>query len=215
VTPTSWSKVVKSNLAVESPIAAYAMREVPDAPYAAAPRGPAGSGHLGPLEQIVYERGFAAGEQAGRDAVSKELESTRRALGALISELASLQTTIPADHENDLITLAFAVAERIVGEELPRHPQATAAYIRDAAAALGRADRIVIKVHPSDLERLTREIRTLEPRTGPEFVLRFEADPRLRPGECIAETTRQSVDARISSQLGAIERQIRREDHGP
>jgi flagellar biosynthesis/type III secretory pathway protein FliH len=45
--------------------------------------------------------------------------------------------------------------------------------------------------------------------------LRFEADPRLSPGECIAETTRQSVDARIVSQLGAIERQIRREDHGP
>jgi flagellar assembly protein FliH len=191
------------------------MREVPDAPRTAAPRGPAGSGHLGALEQVVYERGFAAGEQAGREAASKELESTRRALGALIDELGALRATIPADYENDLITVAFAVAERIVGAELPRQSQATAAYIRDAAAALGRADRIVIKVHPSDLERLTREVRTLEPPTGRESVLRFEADPRLRPGECMAETTRQSVDARTSSQLDAIERQIRREDHGP
>jgi flagellar biosynthesis/type III secretory pathway protein FliH len=86
------------------------------------------------------------------------------------------------------------------------------AYVREAVALLGRADRIVIKVHPGDLERLTREVQTLERTSGQESILRFEADSRLRPGECLAETANRSIDARISAQLTALEQQVRRAD---
>ncbi|MFZ5861445.1 MAG: FliH/SctL family protein [Nitrospirota bacterium] len=207
MTQTNWSKIVKADLAEDSAVAAYNLREVSGI---LAPRHGGGPSGRGTGERNGYEEGFASGQRAGRDAGLKETEAARRALAALMTELTTLRSALLARYEQELVGLVFAAADRVLGGEAARHPELPLAYIREAVDKLGRTDRIVIRAHPDDVDRLTRELAAHAPDQGPQ--LRVEADPSLRQGECVAETPQRAVDARWTSQLAALDHAVRRGD---
>lgn len=208
--PTSWSKVVKPDPASGPAVEPYDLREVSGSvAERRVPPERIGDG-LSTIERDAYERGFASGQRAGHEFGLMEIDATRRILTALTEELSSLKSELLTTYEHDLITIVFAVAGKVLGEELPRHPETAVAYVREAIAKLGRSGGIVIKVHPGDLERLALESATFVQQAGQEAWLRFEADARLAPGECIAESPQRTIDARIPSQLAAMERELRR-----
>lgn len=211
MTRTHWSRVVKADVASDSAVAAYDLREVSGTltPRHGSPPGPGARARDG------YEDGFASGQRAGRDAGLKDTEAARLTLAALITELTTLRSTLLTTYEQDLLTLVFAAADKVLGEEAARHPHVPLAYLREAIDKLGRADRIVIRAHPDDIDRLTRELASSSPAPGRDSVLRFEPDPALHPGECVAEHTHCTVDARWASQLAVLEHAVRRGDGAP
>ena len=137
------------------------------------------------LREAARREGFAAGRQEAlaritEDAVRLGVDRARSAAAA----------------EGELRRLAVRIAEKILARQLTLTPEAVTDVVRQALGAV-RARRVTVRVHPDDLP-LTQEI------TGAAFV----ADPLIERGGCIVDTGHGTVDARLATQLAAIERAL-------
>jgi flagellar assembly protein FliH len=78
------------------------------------------------------------------------------------------------------------------------HPERIAQAVRQAVAALPAATReLRVRLHPDDLA-LLRELDAAEPHW------QLQADPSLERGDCVLESERSRLDARVETRLAAM-----------
>ncbi|GFZ86233.1 FliH/SctL family protein [Dyella caseinilytica] len=163
----------------------------------AAPPGPT----IFELEEIqsqAREEGYAAGLAEGRAAAKKELEERLVRLDAICSAAARPLSQLDDATERELALLATVMARRVVGRELQLDPSLIELAVREAAAALPSATReLRVWVNPNDLD-LLRELGAAEPHW------RFGANPALSRGDCVLESERSRLDARVSTRLASV-----------
>jgi len=202
----SSSKVVKSEAKTAQKIENYAMKNVQA--LKAVPKGGAGPA-LSP-ERAGYEKGFAAGERAGREAGIKQMGPAVQTIKRLIEEITAVRDHYAKTIERDIETLALAVARRILRQEISGRPEWLTDRIREAIQKLGKTESLTIRLHPKDLERLRTDLPgAAELFDGSPRVL-WETDAALHPGECVVSTQERIIDARIDSQLEIIRGNLER-----
>ncbi|MEK6606206.1 MAG: FliH/SctL family protein, partial [Myxococcota bacterium] len=103
--------------------------------------------------------------------------------------------------DGDFRRLAVGVAEKILGRELALRPDAVADICAGALDQVRGRQRVIVRVHPDDLPRVRRD----------HAIVTFRADAEIARGGCVVETEAGVVDARLSSQLAAIERALTEE----
>jgi flagellar assembly protein FliH len=163
----------------------------------AAPPGPTLL-ELEDIERQAREEGYAAGLAEGRAAAKKELDERLARLDALCTAAARPLTQFDDATERELALLATVIARRVVGRELQLDPSLIELAIREAAAALPSATReLRVWVNPGDLD-LLRSLGAEEPHW------RFAANPALGRGDCVLETERSRLDARVATRLAAV-----------
>jgi type III secretion protein L len=132
-------------------------------------------------------------------------EGVAEASAALVRAAAERDRLLSAA-EADLVELAFAVAERVVGDAAERGTVVAVAR-RALEAARDRA-HVAVRAHPADLAAL----RAAEPELSallaraPGVALR--GDAAIARGGVIVETEAGSVDATLATQLGALRRAV-------
>jgi flagellar assembly protein FliH len=150
------------------------------------------------IERQAREEGYAAGLAEGRAAAKKELDERLARLDAICTAAARPLTDLDDAVERELALLATVIAQRVVTRELQLDPSLIDRAVREAAAALPSATRdLRVWVHPSDMD-LLRELAATEPHW------RFGADPALQRGDCVLESQRSRLDARVSTRLSAV-----------
>jgi flagellar biosynthesis/type III secretory pathway protein FliH len=141
------------------------------------------------------------GLEAGRAEGMAEAAVT---LAAARTEAARLtEAAAPA-----AITLATKMAERIVGHAVALAPETMADI---AAEALGAcrpgAGAVRVRVHPDDLAAVEARRDALAAR-APAAALEIVADETIGRAGCVIETPQGRVDARLETQLAALERAL-------
>lgn len=139
-------------------------------------------------------------------------EGRERGMAAVTELLVAARTAAARAHDLagvDLRRLAVAIAERILGCELTLRPEAVEDIATQALAAAGAATQITIRCHPDDLAALERGRPRLLERCARARAVHFRADDRVARGGCIVETELATIDARLATQLEAIERALR------
>jgi flagellar assembly protein FliH len=150
------------------------------------------------IERQAREEGYAAGLAEGRAAAKTQLDERLARLEAICVAAARPLTTFDDATERELALLATVMAERVVGRELHLDPSLIAVAVRKAAEALPSATReLRVWVNPQDLD-LLRELAAEEPHW------RFGADPKLQRGDCVLESERSRLDARVCTRLTAV-----------
>lgn len=158
-------------------------------------------GGLSEIERDAYERGFAAGEEAGRVLGIKKIEPAQKLLSGMMEELDHLQMELVKAAEQDILALALAVAQRILGKELNASRPHILKTIQEGIAKIGQSDQIIIRLAPSDIEMFAREETPLSNLIKPGGKIKIESGETLLSGECIVEGQERMVDARIKSQM--------------
>jgi flagellar assembly protein FliH len=158
-----------------------------------------GSGYE--TEKDGYMKGFSAGELAGKEQGLKEVEAQFKFLAELIENLKSLEAALIKSSQGDVIQLSLAVAKRIVHREIQQDPERLQEVIREAMEKMNQSETFLIRLHPNDQATLAQKASSLFQEKEKLRKLRFEADPKLQPGECIIETQAKMVDGRVDSQL--------------
>ena len=69
-------------------------------------------------ERNAFLEGYAQGERAGAEAVSKRSDATVRKLSATIDELGQLRADIIQRTERQMVQLALSIARRVVHREI-------------------------------------------------------------------------------------------------
>jgi flagellar assembly protein FliH len=163
----------------------------------AAPPGPTIL-ELEEIERQAREEGYAAGVAEGRAAAKKEIDERLARLDAICSAAARPLNQFDDATERELALLATVIARRVVGRELQLDPSLIELAVREAAAALPAATReLRVWVNPGDLD-LLRELAAAEPHW------RFGANPALSRGDCVLESERSRLDAKVSTRLAAV-----------
>ena len=157
----------------------------------------------------------AARDEAERLRRKAEVEGRERGLGAVTELLVGARAVAArarAGAEAELRALAVRIAEKILGRELTLNPDAVVDVAAEALRARRRAARAGGPLcNPRISEALERGKPRLIERCGAAQAVRFVADERVARGGCIIETELGVVDARLSTQLDAIERALRGE----
>jgi len=106
------------------------------------------------------------------------------------------------------IALAAKMAEKIVGRAVTLAPEVMAEIAGEAlAAARPDAGKVWLRVHPDDLAALEPRRAALAAR-APAATLELVADETISRHGCVIETPQGRVDARLETQLAALERAL-------
>ena len=156
----------------------------------------------------------AAKDEAERIRRKAEVEGRERGLGAVTELLVGARAVAArarAGAEAELRALAVRIAEKILGREIALDASAVVDVAAAAMRHAGEPRELVVRCASEDLEALERGKPRLLERCRAAQAVRFVADDRVARGGCIIETELGVVDARLSTQLDAIERALRGE----
>lgn len=165
------------------------------------------AGDLDALEREAWENGYAAGREAGLEAVRREqqaqldeLDQRLRRWAQILELLAQPLRELDEQVEGQLAQLAGAIARQVVRREIRTQPDQIVAVIRETVALLPVATRDVrVHLHPDDATLVRERLR--EP--GAEGAWRIVEDPVLARGGCRVTTENSTIDARVEQRLGA------------
>lgn len=169
-------------------------------------------GKLSKIERDAYEKGFSVGEEAGRMLGLRKLDPTEKILLKLIEEVTHLKTQILGETEEDILTIALAIARKVIGQEVRENPEVILTNIQKAIKKIGKTGRLVIQLHPEDLEILSQDTDGVIHPQNKNIALRFETNTELSPGDYIVEGEERMIDGRQQNQLKILETLLRTQD---
>jgi flagellar assembly protein FliH len=154
-----------------------------------------------------YERGIEAAaaqihiEVARHRAAAANLEAAARVLHAAREELAKRDAVALRDIEQDVVTLATALAEAILCRELRATDDAVKDAVMRATALAPDRGTPIVRLHPDDAMSVggISADDTIDWRSRITIVV----DPSIEPGGCVVDVGACRIDAQIGS---AIER---------
>jgi flagellar assembly protein FliH len=157
------------------------------------------------IEEEAFNKGFSKGEIAGIETGIKRLEPVLDSFGKAISELKKLQKEIYLAAETETVTLALAIARKILSHEVRISENVVINVVKNALNTVTDPKSVKIKVNPADLQVLSKastQVSDILDNTENISVLDNASIPR---GECVIETDLGVIDARFEKQLEIIE----------
>ncbi len=163
---------------------------------------------------------LVAAARADADAIRGGLAAERdraRAEGRAegLAEVAATLAAARADAERTreaaapaAIVLARKMAEKIVGRAVELRPDTVADIVAAALASCRpRGGAVKVRVHPDDHPHAAARASALAAHV-PAGTLEIVADPSVPPHGCIVDTAQGRLDARLDTQLDALERAL-------
>jgi flagellar assembly protein FliH len=150
----------------------------------------------------AYQQGHAAGEQTGAQAAAARLDPVYARLARTVEELACLRRRVRVESEEDAVRLSVAIARRVLHRELAVDPDALLGIVKAAFEKIDAREVHRVRLHPEDAPVLQKHFE----KTAMPVRIEILADPSLERGSAVFETSRGTLDASVSAQLGEIER---------
>jgi len=152
-----------------------------------------------------WKRGHDEGWQQGHAEGQKIMLEAAARFEPLIDCLDQPLTLMDEQVEQELVTLAIALAKQLIRRELKTDPGQIVAVAREALAALpASARRVHLHLHPEDAE-LVRHALALRD-SGPRW--KIVEDPLMTRGGCRVLTETSHIDATLEKRLMAVIAQV-------
>jgi flagellar assembly protein FliH len=151
--------------------------------------------------EAIVARASADALGAREAAILEGREVGAAALAAAWMRLRSDEARALAAREQEILAIARALAERLIGRALSIDPDLVLSLAREALSAVARARRVTLFVHPDDAEPLRRQIAAL----GLEQAsIEVSVDPTRSRGNLRAETDLGTVDSDVGLRLDRL-----------
>jgi flagellar assembly protein FliH len=161
------------------------------------------------LTTTAYEQGFRQGEEAARQALTAQLSPVLSAFQQATTEIVHLRATVLQQAEEDIITLAFQLARKIIQYEALEHREVLAATLTRALEHVVEQDQIVVRVHPDDVHYAAEIKEALGQARGDIKTLTVQGNTSIGRGGCLVESSLGTIDARIEAQFDELEQRFR------
>jgi flagellar assembly protein FliH len=153
---------------------------------------------LAAVKAQARTEGFTAGHAEGLAAAQTEIRGQRAQLEALFEAAARPLQVLGGQTEQALASLAMLVARRVLASELRLAPELVLRAVQQAVAAVPAAEHgLRVHVHPEDLP-------LLQAAATADSHWECVADPQLARGDCVVESARSHLDARVETRLAAV-----------
>lgn len=153
------------------------------------------------LEQQC-ELAFRQGEAAGRKSAQAEMDETSKALGRAIESAASHKIRLRQEAEREVVSLALAVARRILRRQIQVDEEAILGLVKAAFENANLREVTQVRVHPQFAGVVRNHLLAI----GAPVSIQLAGDASLELGGVIVETARGCLDASADTQLDEIGR---------
>ncbi len=152
--------------------------------------------------QQAWQQGYAAGAQHARAEVQAQLEAEKQAVGKALVDFAEEREHYFHEVEAEVVTLALAIARKILHRESQVDPLFLAAVVRVAIEKVAKGTDFVLRVHPERLHQWRDYFTSQTDLTAlPELI----DDASLEKNQCVMETRLGETDLGVEAQLKEIE----------
>ena len=150
--------------------------------------------------ESLREMAKTEGRQEGIDQGATEVAQ-------IIKRMTEHQQEQEAQVLPQLLKLVRKMAEKVIGSELEQRPEALVGMIKRTLHDKARQRRtLLLRVNPADLEVVRNERHRLMDALVRASDLSIREDDDISPGGVMIETEAGSIDARLETQLDALER---------
>ncbi|MEN6545382.1 MAG: FliH/SctL family protein [Armatimonadia bacterium] len=151
-----------------------------------------------PFAELVREPTPVASAPPVPEPETETLNRHLRLINRVMAELVQEQERLLGELRPSLLRLVLALAEEVIRREVAVDRTVVERTLQEALQHLHFATRVVVRVHPDDLEHLQAQPGLLE---QCPLELAWQADTEIEPGGCRLSTDRGGVDATIGTQL--------------
>jgi flagellar assembly protein FliH len=164
----------------------------------------------------IQKRAEQAGRKAAEDAVERilnekvaqQMKTLTPSLEKAVREIVDSKSAWQRHWEECVVSLACAIAGRLVRRELTAHPEITLDWIRETLELAGGAAEITLRLNPRDLESLRDEVGRLTATILPAAPVRLVGDSQISLGGCRVETEFGSIDKQLETQLERVQEEL-------
>ena len=148
-----------------------------------------------------FAEGFEKGLEEGRAEGEREQRQQVEMLKSMLEQFSTPLKGMDDELQNELLTLAVAMAQQLVRREIQVEPGEVIPVITEALALLpSHARDVVVHVHPEDAAL----IRELLCEASDDSDWSISEDPLLTRGGCRIESLNSSIDASLESRLAGL-----------
>lgn len=156
--------------------------------------------------QKGYEEGYASAQQELEQGFNQEILEKSQEFYNILSNFEEKLIEYEESFGKIVINVAGRIAEKILKFELEDKSKIEET-IGEALRKVIGANGVVIKINPADFSKIEQRDEKI-PLLSNFSKLRFDQDPAIEIGGCIIETEIGNVDARISSQINELLKQL-------
>lgn len=161
------------------------------------------------IEHEAYKKGYDAGREEGYKDGQAEVMRLIDRLGTVVSTAVDIRDDIIKSSERMMSEMILMIARKVIKDEIVERREVVINNIKEAIKRVKDRDRIDIRVNFADLDMTTAHKDELIKMMESLKKVNIYEDSRVERGGCIIETDVGAIDARISTQLDAIEEAIR------
>jgi len=170
---------------------------------------------VAPAERVVLslpelERMRSEAMVQGRVQAEENLAAVREQAQSAASALLLLADSLAAEHrrvlENaaeEVVSLAYRIAEKILRRAVEQDPSAVIPLVRDLLQRSATHTSLTVRLSPPDHAFLKANLEPV-PEAAAIEGLRLRPDPSVRPGGCVVETEAGRFDGLLETQLERI-----------
>ena len=161
------------------------------------------------VEHEAYQKGYNAGREIGFKEGQGEVRRLIDRLGTILGHAIDSREQIVKESEKQMIEMILTIARKVIKDETIERKEVVLNNIREALTRVKERDRIDIRVNFADLELTTANKDEIVKMLESLRKVHIYEDSRVDRGGVIIETDVGAIDARVSTQLKAIEDAIR------
>jgi flagellar assembly protein FliH len=150
------------------------------------------------LEQ-AHAQGVAEGHAAGFAEGCAQIATDQEALRAAAAALSADRNALADRTERAAVELALRIAEQVVRASLVAKPELILDNVEGALRRLLDRERVLVLVHPDDLESVRVALGPLTEELGGGF--EAQADRRIARGGAVLRTLEGEIDATVETKL--------------
>ena len=156
------------------------------------------------MEKDAWEKGFKNGEAEGIKAGEKKAQPLIASMNTLLSEIASLKSTLLTQYEREILELIFSVSEKIMHCEISLDQRVIQETVLHTLQLASEKEGLILRVNPEDVRLIeTLQASSADP-SGKLTAVSLKADPSVSRGGCHLETPHGDIDASIETRLKRV-----------
>lgn len=164
--------------------------------------------------EAIRAQAIAARDEAVRQGREQGRAEATAELAALLADARAHAARLSEAATPTAIALATKMAEQVVGRAVALAPELMAEIAGAALEACRpRGDWVRVRVHPDDAAAVTARRDALAGRAPRAAALEIVGDETVGRHGCVIETAVGRVDARLETQLAALERALTEQTH--
>ena len=133
----------------------------------------------------------------------RKMESVMKRYSEAILEIGKTRSSLYSQIEREVVTLAVAVARKIVHREIQVDPDIIQTLVRVALSHVAEKSAVTIHLNPVDYNYLLDRRGELSQSEGRDISLL--ADKSIERGGCLIQTNCGDIDARIDEEFRTVE----------